>query len=131
MARLLGVDIPNEKRIEAALPCIYGVGRVTSRRILDQAGVDPNIRTGKLTDEQLTKIAQVIGAESILIEGDLRRTIQANMKRLQQINCYRGIRHRKRLPCRGQRTKTNARCGRGVRRTVGVQRSATVKKGKV
>ncbi len=132
MARLLGVDIPNEKRIEAALPYIYGIGPVTGRKILDQARIDPDTRTGELTDEQLTKITHVIGAQGIMIEGDLRRTFQANLKRLQQINCYRGIRHRKGLPCRGQRTKTNGRTRRGgSRRTVGVQRNPNAKKGKV
>lgn len=131
MARLLGVDIPNEKRIEAALPYVYGIGRVTSRRILDQAGIDPNIRTGQLSDEQLTTITQVIASNQILIEGDLRRELQSNLKRLQSINCYRGIRHRKGLPCRGQRTKTNSRTRRGGRRTVGVTRNPNAKKGKV
>ena len=131
MARLLGVDIPNEKRIEASLPYIYGIGWVTSRRILEQAGIDPNIRTGQLTDEQLTKLTHVIGAEGIIIEGDLRRTLQANLKRLQQVNCYRGVMHRKGLPTRGQRTKTNGRTRRGGKRTVGVTRNPNAKKGKV
>jgi small subunit ribosomal protein S13 len=132
MARLLGVDIPNEKRIEASLPYIYGIGWVTGRRILEQAGIDPNTRTGELTDEQLTKLTHVIGSEGIMIEGDLRRVYQANLKRLQQINCYRGVRHRKGLPCRGQRTKTNSRTRRGgSRRTVGVERNPNAKKGKV
>jgi small subunit ribosomal protein S13 len=131
MARLLGVDIPSEKRIEASLPYVYGIGPVTARRILDQAGIDPNMRTGELSDEQLTKLAQVIGANNIVIEGDLRRNLQANLKRLQQVNCFRGIRHRKGLPCRGQRTKTNSRTRRGRRSTVGVQRNPNAKKGKV
>ena len=131
MARLLGVDIPNEKRIEASLPYIYGIGRVTSRRILEQAGIDPNLRTGELSDEQLSKIAHVISASSIVIEGDLRRDLQSNLKRLQAINCYRGLRHRKKLPCRGQRTKTNGRTRRGRRATVGVDRNPNAKKGKV
>ena len=131
MARLLGVDIPNEKRIEASLPYIYGIGPVTSRRILEQAGIDPNIRTGQLTDEQLTKLTHVIGAEGIIIEGDLRRNLQANLKRLQQVNCYRGVMHRKGLPTRGQRTKTNGRTRRGGKRTVGVARNPNAKKGKV
>ncbi|MFT4639714.1 MAG: small subunit ribosomal protein S13 [Verrucomicrobiales bacterium] len=131
MARLLGVDIPNEKRIEASLPYIYGIGWVTSRRILDQAGIDPNIRTGQLTDEQLTKLTHVIGSEGIVIEGDLRRDLQANLKRLQQVNCYRGVMHRKGLPTRGQRTKTNGRTRRGGKRTVGVSRNPNAKKGKV
>ena len=120
MARIFGIEIPNEKRIEASLPYIYGVGRQTATRILEQAGVDPDIRTGKLTEEQLVKIAQVITSEGILIEGDLRREKQAAMKRLTSINCYRGIRHRVGLPLRGQRTSTNARTRRGKKRTVGV-----------
>ncbi len=120
MARIFGIEIPNEKRIEASLPYIYGVGRQTATRILEQAGVDPDIRTGKLTEEQLVKIAQVITSEGILIEGDLRREKQAAMKRLTSINCYRGIRHRVGLPVRGQRTSTNARTRKGKKRTVGV-----------
>ncbi len=131
MARLLGVDIPNEKRIEAALPYVYGIGPVTAKRILDQAGINPDTRTGELSDEQLTKITHVIGSNNIVIEGDLRRNLQANLKRLQQINCYRGIRHRRGLPCRGQRTKTNGRTRRGGKRTVGVVRNPNAKKGKV
>lgn len=120
MARIFGIEIPNEKRIEASLPYIYGIGRQTATRILEQAGVDPDIRTGKLTEEQLVKIAQVITSEGILIEGDLRREKQAAMKRLTSINCYRGIRHRVGLPVRGQRTSTNARTRKGKKRTVGV-----------
>ncbi|MBK1829171.1 30S ribosomal protein S13 [Verrucomicrobiaceae bacterium R5-34] len=120
MARIFGIEIPNEKRIEASLPYIYGVGRQTATRILEQAGVDPDVRTGKLTEEQLVKIAQVITSEGILIEGDLRREKQAAMKRLTSINCYRGIRHRVGLPVRGQRTSTNARTRKGKKRTVGV-----------
>lgn len=89
------------------------------------------MRTGELSDEQLTKVAQVIGANNIVIEGDLRRGLQANLKRLQQINCFRGIRHRRGLPCRGQRTKTNSRTRRGRRSTVGAQRNPNAKKGKV
>ena len=132
MARLLGVDIPNQKRIEASLPYIYGIGPVTSSRILGRAGIDPDTRTGELSDEQLTKLTHVIGAEGIVIEGDLRRVLQANLKRLQQVNCYRGIRHRKGLPTRGQRSKTNARTRRGSgKRTVGVARNPNAKKGKV
>lgn len=120
MARIFGTEIPNEKRIEASLPYIYGVGPSTARRILEQAAVDPDIRTGQLTEEQLVKIAQVITSEGILIEGDLRREKQAAMKRLQAINCYRGIRHKAGLPVRGQRTSTNARTRKGKKRTVGV-----------
>jgi small subunit ribosomal protein S13 len=122
MARIFGTEIPNEKRIEASLPYIYGIGQTTSKRILEQAGVDPNIRTGELKEEQLVKIAQVITSEVILIEGDLRREQQAAMKRLQAINCYRGIRHKVGLPVRGQRTSTNARTRKGKKRTVGVKK---------
>ena len=120
MARLFGTEIPNEKRIEASLPYIYGIGRSTSARILEQAGVDPDIRTGELTEEQLVKIATVIQGEEITIEGDLRREKQGQMKCLASINCYRGIRHKRGLPVRGQRTQTNARTRKGKRRTVGV-----------
>jgi small subunit ribosomal protein S13 len=127
MARLLGVDIPNEKRIEASLPYIYGVGPSLARKILGQANIDPNTRAGELSNEQLGAIIQIIQANGITIEGDLRREIQINLKRLQQINCYRGVRHRKGLPVRGQRTKTNGRTRKGARRTVGVQRKATKK----
>ena len=128
MARLLGVDIPNEKRIEASLPYIYGVGPSLARRILGQANIDPNTRAGELSNEQLGAIIQIIQANGIIIEGDLRRDIQINLKRLQQINCYRGTRHRKGLPVRGQRTKTNGRTRKGPRRTVVVQRKAAAKK---
>jgi small subunit ribosomal protein S13 len=123
MARLLGVDIPNEKRIEASLPYIYGIGRSLARKILDQVGISPDIRTGELSNEQLGAIVSAIQANNYVVEGDLRRDLQLNLKRLQQINCYRGIRHRRGLPVRGQRTKTNARTRKGKRKTVGVQRS--------
>ncbi len=131
MARLLGIEIPNEKRIEASLPYIYGIGPNTARKILAQAGIDPNIRTGELSDEQLSQIVTVVNANNIIIEGDLRRELGANLKRLQTINCYRGIRHRKGLPVRGQRTSTNARTRKGGKRTVGVVRNPNAKKGKV
>ena len=123
MARLLGVDIPNEKRIEASLPYIYGVGPSLARKILGQANIDPNTRAGELSNEQLSAIIQIIQANGIIIEGDLRRDIQINLKRLQQINCYRGIRHRKSLPVHGQRTHTNARTRKGKKKTVGVVRA--------
>lgn len=122
MPRLLGIDIPNEKRIEASLPYVYGIGRPTASRILREANIDPNIRAGELTDDQLATIIQTIQANNLLIEGDLRRDIQSNLKRLQQIQAHRGIRHRKGLPVRGQRTKTNARTRKGKRRTVGGQK---------
>lgn len=123
MARLLGVDIPNEKRIEASLPYIYGIGPALAKRVLEQANINPDTRTGELSSEQISAIVSVVQANGIVIEGDLRRDIQINLKRLQQINCYRGMRHRKGLPVRGQRTKTNSRTRKGPRRTVGVQRS--------
>jgi small subunit ribosomal protein S13 len=122
MARLLGVEIPNEKRIEASLPYIYGIGRTTAAKILDEAGVDKDIRTGELSDEQLGKIANAITSGGVMIEGDLRRDIQGHLKRLASINCYRGYRHRRGLPVRGQRTSTNARTRKGKRKTVGVVR---------
>ena len=123
MARLLGVDIPNEKRIEASLPYIFGIGPSLARKVLGQANINPDTRTGQLTNEQLGAIASIITANGIIVEGDLRRQQQMDLKRLQQINCYRGTRHRKGLPVRGQRTRTNARTRKGPRRTVGVQRA--------
>lgn len=122
MARLLGVEIPNEKRIEASLPYIFGVGPTTAAKILDEAGVDPNIRTGELSDEQMSRIANAITGGGVMIEGDLRRDLQGHLKRLTSINCYRGYRHRRSLPVRGQRTSTNARTRKGRRKTVGVVR---------
>jgi small subunit ribosomal protein S13 len=123
MARILGVDIPNEKRIEASLPFIYGIGPSLTRKVLAQANINPDTRTGELSNEQLGAIIAVIQANGYVVEGDLRRDLQLNLKRLQQINCYRGIRHRRGLPVRGQRTKTNSRTRKGKRKTVGVQRS--------
>jgi small subunit ribosomal protein S13 len=131
MPRLLGVDIPGEKRIEASLPYIYGIGPKTAKRVLEQAQIDPNIRAKDLSPEQLGSIVHVISGSRLLIEGDLRRELQGNLKRLQAINCYRGIRHRRGLPVRGQRTSTNARTRKGPRRTVGVQRNPNAKTGKV
>jgi small subunit ribosomal protein S13 len=124
MARLLGVEIPNEKRIEASLPYIYGIGPATAKKILEQAGIDPNLRAGELNDDQLARIAHVVASSGLVIEGDLRREIQGHMKRLTSINCYRGYRHRRGLPVRGQRTSTNARTRKGKRKTVGVIRKA-------
>jgi small subunit ribosomal protein S13 len=119
MARLLGVEIPNEKRIEASLPYIFGIGRITAKRVLQEAGIDPDLRTGALNDEQIATISHIIQSNGMLIEGDLRREQQGHLKRLAQIQCYRGIRHRKGLPCRGQRTKTNSRTRKGGKKTVG------------
>ncbi|MCA1660129.1 MAG: 30S ribosomal protein S13 [Verrucomicrobiaceae bacterium] len=131
MPRLLGVEIPSEKRIEASLTYIYGIGPTTARRILDQTNIDPNLRANKLSPQQLNDIIHAITDNKILIEGDLRRETQSNLKRLQAINCYRGIRHRRGLPVRGQRTSTNARTRKGPRKTVGVIRNKDAKAGKV
>ena len=118
MARIAGVDLPREKRIEIGLTYIYGIGRVTADNLLEKAGVDTDIRVKDLTDDDVKKISDVIDEEGILVEGDLRRDTALNIKRLQEIGCYRGIRHRKGLPVRGQKTKTNARTRKGPKRTV-------------
>ena len=117
MARIAGVDLPREKRVEIGLTYIYGIGRTSSNRILAEAGVNPDTRVKDLTDDEVKKLAAII-ADSQLVEGDLRRETALNIKRLQEIGCYRGIRHRKSLPCRGQKTKTNARTCKGPRKTV-------------
>ncbi len=117
MARLAGVDLPRDKRVEIGLTYIYGIGRTTASRILEQAGVDPNTRVRDLTDEEVNKIKDVMDS-TCTVEGDLRREIAMNIKRLQEIGCYRGIRHRKGLPVRGQNTKNNSRTRKGPRRTV-------------
>ena len=117
MARIAGVDLPRDKRVEIGLTYIYGIGRTSSMRILADAGVNPDTRVRDLTDEEVKKIASVI-EETQMVEGDLRREIAMNIKRLQEIGCYRGIRHRKGLPVRGQKTKTNARTRKGPKRTV-------------
>ena len=117
MARIAGVDLPREKRVEIGLTYIYGIGRASSNRILTAAGVNPDTRVKDLTDDEVKKLANTI-AETQTVEGDLRREIAMNIKRLQEIGCYRGIRHRKSLPVRGQKTKTNARTRKGPKRTV-------------
>ena len=117
MARIAGVDLPREKRVEIGLTYIYGIGRTSSNRILAEAGVNPDTRVKDLTDDEVKKLAAII-ADSQMVEGDLRRETALNIKRLQEIGCYRGIRHRKSLPCRGQKTKTNARTCKGPRKTV-------------
>jgi small subunit ribosomal protein S13 len=131
MPRLLGVEIPADKRIEASLTYIYGIGPATAKRVLAQTGIDPNVRAKSLSPQQLNAIVHMITEEKIAIEGDLRREVQGNLKRLQAINCYRGIRHRRGLPVRGQRTSTNARTRKGPRKTVGVVRNKDAKAGKV
>ncbi len=117
MARISGVDLPREKRVEIGLTYIYGIGRTSSNRILAEAQVDPDTRVKNLTDDEVRRIQEVIN-ETQMVEGDLRREIALNIKRLQEIGCYRGIRHRKGLPVRGQKTKTNARTRKGPKKTV-------------
>ena len=117
MARIAGVDLPREKRVEIGLTYIYGIGRVSADRILEAANVDPSTRVRDLTDDEVKRISAVID-ETMTVEGDLRREIALNIKRLQEIGCYRGSRHRKGLPVRGQKTKTNARTRKGPKRTV-------------
>ena len=117
MARISGVDLTREKRVEIGLTYIYGIGRASSNRILAEAGVNPDTRVKDLTDDEVKKLASII-ADTQTVEGDLRREIAMNIKRLQEIGCYRGIRHRKSLPVRGQKTKTNARTCKGPRKTV-------------
>ena len=117
MARFSGVDLPREKRVEIGLTYIYGIGRTSSNRILAAAGVNPDTRVRDLTDEDVKKISAVID-ETQTVEGDLRRQIAMDIKRLQEIGCYRGVRHRKSLPVRGQKTKTNARTRKGPKKTV-------------
>lgn len=117
MARISGVDLPREKRVEIGLTYIYGIGRASANRILAEAKVNPDTRVRDLTDEEVGRIRDIID-ETQQVEGDLRREVALNIKRLQEIGCYRGIRHRKGLPVRGQKTKTNARTRKGPRRTV-------------
>ena len=118
MARIAGVDLPREKRIEIGLTYVYGIGRPTSNKILKEAGVNPDTRVRDVTDEEVKKITEAIEKLNVTVEGELRREIALNIKRLQEIGCYRGIRHRKGLPVRGQNTKNNARTRKGPKRTV-------------
>ena len=117
MARIAGVDLPREKRVEIGLTYIYGIGRASSVKILEKANVNPDTRDRDLTDEEVGRIRDAID-ETVTVEGDLRREIAMNIKRLQEIGCYRGVRHRKGLPVRGQKTKTNASTRKGPKRTV-------------
>ena len=117
MARIAGIDLPREKRIEIALTYIYGIGRTSANKILAEAGVNPDIRVKDLSEEDEDKLRGVI-ANSYTVEGDLRRNVAMDIKRLTEIGCYRGLRHRKGLPVRGQRSKTNARTRKGPKRTV-------------
>ncbi len=125
MARIAGVDIPREKAVEFSLPYIYGIGLTTSRNILDRTGIDRRTRVRDLTDEEVARLRDVIEKEDMRVEGDLRREISLNIKRLIDIGSYRGLRHRRGMPLRGQRTKTNARTRRGPKRAVGARKKAT------
>ena len=118
MARISGVDLPREKRIEIGLTYIYGIGRTSAARLLAAANVNPDTRVRDLTDDEVKRITAAIEEDHLLVEGDLRREVAMNIKRLQEIGCYRGIRHRKGLPVRGQKTKTNARTRKGPKRTI-------------
>lgn len=122
MARISGVDLPREKRIEIGLTYIYGIGRVTANKILASTGIDPNIRVKDLTENHVSLLREYID-HNLQVEGDLKREVDMNIKRLREIGCYRGIRHRKGLPVRGQTSKTNARTRKGPRRTVGRSKS--------
>ncbi|WP_420627269.1 30S ribosomal protein S13 [Candidatus Leptofilum sp.] len=117
MARIAGVDIPRNKRVEISLTYIYGIGKTTSRQILARAGVDPDTRVQDLSESEVTQLRQIIDND-LVVEGDLRREVAMNIKRLTEIGCYRGLRHRRHLPVRGQRTKTNARSRKGPKKTV-------------
>ena len=121
MARIAGVDIPREKRVEIALTYIYGIGLHTSQQVLGRTGISPDTRVRDLTDDEVNRLRDIIDKE-MRVEGDLRREIQLNIKRLMDIGCYRGMRHRRGMPTRGQRTRTNARTRRGPRRAVGVRK---------
>ncbi len=127
MARIAGVDIPNEKRIEISLCYIFGIGLTTSRKILDRTRINPDTRTRNLSEEEVNRLREVIDRE-YRVEGDLRREVDMNIKRLIEIGCYRGMRHRRNLPLRGQRTRTNARTRRGPKRTVAGKKKAAAKK---
>ena len=117
MARIAGIDLPKDKRVEIGLTYIYGIGRTSANKILEKAGIDPDTRVKDLTDAEEAKLREIIGHEYV-VEGDLRRNVAMDIKRLTEIGCYRGVRHRKGLPVRGQRTKTNARTRKGPKRTV-------------
>jgi small subunit ribosomal protein S13 len=124
MPRILAVEIPGEKKLPYSLCYIYGIGLSLAKEIVEAAGLEPDRRAKTLTEEEINKIAEVVISRGIRVEGDLRREVTQNIKRLSSINCYRGMRHRKGLPVRGQRTRTNARTRKGKRKTVGVQKKA-------
>ena len=127
MARIAGVDIPRDKRVEVSLRYIYGIGPTLSRQVLAQTGVDPDVKVRDLTEDEVNRLREVIDKQH-MVEGDLRREVSFNIKRLTEIGCYRGIRHRRGLPVHGQRTRTNARNKRGSRKTVAGRRRTVAKK---
>jgi small subunit ribosomal protein S13 len=127
VARIAGVDIPRDRRVEAALLAIYGIGQATAGQILQRTNVNPDTRVRDLTEDEVNRLREMIDREH-KVEGDLRREVNLNIKRLMEIGCYRGLRHRRNLPVRGQRTRTNARMRKGPRRTVAGRRKASAKK---
>ncbi|MGA9946480.1 MAG: 30S ribosomal protein S13 [Candidatus Cybelea sp.] len=128
MARIAGIDLPREKRVEVALTYIFGIGATTARKLLAFAGVDPDLRVKAMSEEDEKKLRDAIDSLQLRVEGDLRREVQGNIKRLMDIGCYRGLRHRRGLPVRGQRTKTNARTRKGPKRTVAGKKKTLAKK---
>jgi small subunit ribosomal protein S13 len=128
MARIAGIDLPREKRIEVALTYIYGIGPTTARKLLTQTGVNPDLRVKSMSEDDEKRLRDAIDAMAVRVEGELRREVQGNIKRLMDIGCYRGIRHRRGLPVRGQRTKTNARTRKGPKRTVAGKKKVAAKK---
>ncbi len=129
MARISGVDLPKDKRVEIGLTYIYGIGRATSNEILKNVQINPDTRVKDLTEQDIAKIREYIDKAGLLVEGDLRREVNLNIKRLMEIGCYRGVRHRRKLPVRGQRTKTNARTRKGPRKTISRGHAKVGKKG--
>ena len=128
MPRIAGVDVANSKPIGISLTYIYGIGRTTARKVLEQAGIDTQVRAAELTEDELSRVASIID-KSVMIEGELRRLVSQNISRLREIGCYRGVRHRVGLPVRGQRTRTNARTRKGPRKTVAGKRSVKEQRG--
>jgi small subunit ribosomal protein S13 len=128
LARIAGIDLPRDKRIEIALTYIYGIGLPTAQKVIARAGISADIRVKDLTEDHEKKLRDAIDAEGIKVEGDLRREVSSHIKRLMDIGCYRGLRHRRGLPVRGQRTKTNARTRKGPKKTVGNKKKAAAKK---
>lgn len=124
MPRILGVEIPGNKKLPYSLRTLYGIGLTRAQQLVTEAKLNPDARAQELTEEQINKIAELIAKHNFKVEGDLRRDLQSNVKRLQAINCYRGLRHRRGLPVRGQRTRTNARTRKGKRKTIGVTKKA-------